>query len=67
MATTRFRIEGMRNDDDLRNVMNAVQDLPCISHSEVDMTTGVLLVEHTSMIGEGDIRAAVEDAGFTTC
>lgn len=66
MPTTEFRIEGIRNEHDLRSVMNAIQDLPCISHAEVDLATGVARVEHTSMLSEGEIRAAVEDAGFTT-
>jgi copper chaperone CopZ len=66
MPTTEFRIEDIRSDDDLRSVMNAIQDLPCIAHSEVDMTTGKALVEHGSMVSEGDIRAAVEEAGFAT-
>ncbi|MBL8470765.1 MAG: heavy-metal-associated domain-containing protein [Rhodocyclaceae bacterium] len=66
MPTTEFHIEGMRSDDDLRNVMNAIQDLPCISHSEVNLADGRAVVEHTSMLSEGEIRAAVEDAGYTT-
>ncbi len=66
MPTTEFTIDGLNNDDDLRRVMNAIQDLPCISHAEVDMTSGRAEVEHTAMVSDGDIRAAVEDAGFTT-
>ncbi|MCB1956036.1 MAG: ATPase P [Rhodocyclaceae bacterium] len=66
MPTTTFTIRGLRNDDDLRTVMNAIQDLPCISDAEVRMETGVACVEHTTMLGEGDLRAAVEDAGFVT-
>lgn len=66
MPTTQFRIEGMHTEDDLRSVMNAIQDLPCIAHSEVDLATGLALIEHTNMLSEGEIRAAVEDAGFST-
>ncbi|WP_230970139.1 heavy-metal-associated domain-containing protein [Nitrogeniibacter aestuarii] len=66
MPTTEFTIDGLKTDDDLRTVMNAIQDLPCISHSEVDMSTGAAWVEHTSMLSEGEIRGAVEEAGFTT-
>ena len=66
MSSTEFRVEGVRDDDDLRSVMNAIQDLPCISHAEFDRSTGVVVVEHTPMLSEGEIRAAVEDAGFTT-
>lgn len=66
MPTTEFTIDGLKTDDDLRTVMNAIQDLPCITHSEVDMATGTAWVEHTSMLSEGEIRGAVEEAGFTT-
>ncbi|MCB1914415.1 MAG: heavy-metal-associated domain-containing protein [Rhodocyclaceae bacterium] len=66
MSTTEFEIEGLRTDEDLRAVMNAIQDLPCISHSEVDVATGRATIEHTDMLSEGEIRAAVEEAGFNT-
>ena len=66
MPTTEFVISGMNNDDDLRAVMNAIQDLPCIDHAEVSLQSGAATVEHTSMVSEGDIRGAVEEAGFPT-
>ncbi|WP_323002129.1 heavy-metal-associated domain-containing protein [Denitromonas sp.] len=64
MPTTEFTIDGIHTDDDLRNVMNAIQDLPCIEHSEVSLDTGAARIEHTAMLDEGDIRAAVEAAGY---
>lgn len=66
MPTTEFVITGLNSDDDLRTVMNAIQDLPCIEHSEVSLQTGAAIVEHTTMVSEGDIRAVVEEAGFST-
>lgn len=66
MPDTEFEIQGIRTDDDLRAVMNAIQDLPCITHAEVDFDTGRARVEHSAMLGEGDIRAAVEEAGYNT-
>ncbi|MCB1901141.1 heavy-metal-associated domain-containing protein [Cognatazoarcus halotolerans] len=66
MPTTEFIIEGIRNEDDLRLVMNAIQDLPCINWSEVSMESGEAAVDHTAMLDAGDILAAVEDAGFRT-
>jgi len=66
MPTTEFTIDGIQSDDDLRSVMNAIQDLPCIHYAEVDMNSGKAEVEHTPMVSEGDIRAAVEEAGFAT-
>lgn len=65
MPTTEFVIAGLETDDDLRNVMNAIQDLPCIVFSEVSLDTGAATIEHTAMLDEGDIRAAVEAAGYS--
>jgi copper chaperone CopZ len=66
MPTTEVTIDGIHSDDDLRCVMNAIQDLPCIHYADVDRDSGKAEVEHTTMVSEGDIRAAVEDAGFAT-
>jgi copper chaperone CopZ len=46
--------------------MNAIQDLPCIGHVELSIETGAASIEHTSMVSEGDIRSAIEEAGFPT-
>ncbi|MBL8451901.1 MAG: heavy-metal-associated domain-containing protein [Zoogloea sp.] len=66
MPTTTLTITGMQSDDCLRTVMNAIQDLPCIGHVEVSLETGQAEIEHTSMVSEGDIRSAIEEAGFPT-
>ena len=66
MPTTTLIITGMQSDDCLRTVMNAIQDLPCIGHVELSIETGEASIEHTSMVSEGDIRAAIEEAGFPT-
>jgi len=66
MPTTTLTIVGMQSDDCLRTVMNAVQDLPCIGYVDISMETGEAVIEHTPMVSEGDIRAAIEGAGFPT-
>lgn len=66
MPTTTLVITGMQSDDCLRTVMNAIQDLPCIGHVELSIETGAASIEHTSMVSEGDIRSAIEEAGFPT-
>jgi copper chaperone CopZ len=66
MPTTTLIVTGMQSDDCLRTVMNAIQDLPCINHADVSLATGEATIDHTSMVSEGDIRAAIEDAGFPT-
>lgn len=66
MPTTTLVITGMRTDDCLRSVMNAIQDLPCIGYVEVSLETGEASIEHTAMVSEGDIRQIIEDAGYPT-
>lgn len=66
MPTTTLIITGMQSDDCLRTVMNAIQDLPCIGYVDVSLETGRAEIEHTSMVSEGDIRSAIEEAGYPT-
>ena len=66
MGTTEFKVIGMKDEQCHRLVMNAIQDLPGIGYAEVSLETGEALVEHSPLVSEGDVRAAVEDAGFQT-
>jgi copper chaperone len=66
MPTTTLIVEGIESDDGLRTVMNAIQDLPGIGHAEVSTATGEATIEHTPLVSEADIRAAIEDAGYPT-
>lgn len=65
MQTAEFTIIGMRDEQCLRSVVNAIQDLPSIGHVEVSLETGLATIEHGGLL-EGDIRQAVEDSGFQT-
>ncbi|MFN3986781.1 MAG: heavy-metal-associated domain-containing protein [Rhodocyclaceae bacterium] len=66
MATSEFRVIGMKDEQCLRLVMNAIQDLPGIDHAEVSLDTGEAVIEHGPLVSEGDVRAAVEEAGYAT-
>ena len=66
MPTTSLKVTGMKSDDCLRLVMNAIQDLPCIGHVDLSLETGEATIEHTAMVDEGDIRQIIEDAGYPT-
>jgi len=66
MPTTTLTIAGMQSEDCLRTVMNAIQDLPGIGYVEVSPTTGEATIEHSPLVSEADIRAAIEDAGYPT-
>jgi copper chaperone len=66
MPTTTLKITGMKSDDCLRSVMNAIQDLPCIGDVDVSLETGEATIEHSTMVSESDIRQVIEDAGYPT-
>lgn len=66
MNVCEFRVVGMRDEQCLRTVMNAIQDLPGIGWADVSLETGSASVEYGNLISEGDIRQAVEEAGFET-
>jgi len=66
MPTTTLKVTGMKSDDCLRSVMNAIQDLPCIGHVDVSLETGVATIEHTTMVSEADIRQIIEESGYPT-
>lgn len=66
MQLCQFRILGMRDEQCLRLVTNAIQDLPGIGWLEISLEDGTAEVEYGNFVSEGDIRAAVEEAGFET-
>lgn len=65
MDTLIIRIGGMKSDDCVRTVANAIQDLPHIGYLEISLEKGEATVEHGRLIEPGDILQAIEDAGFT--
>lgn len=66
MNICEFTIVGMKDEHCLRTVMNAIQDLPGIGWLEISLESGAASVEHGNFVSEGDIRQAVEEAGFDT-
>ena len=66
MNTCEFTILGLRDEQCLRTVCNAIQDLPGIGLMDISLETGAASIEFGRFLSEGDIRQAVEDAGFTT-
>lgn len=66
MPSSEFKVIGMKDEQCLRLVMNAIQDLPGIVHAEVSLETGEAVVEHGPFVSEGDVRAIVEEAGYQT-
>jgi copper chaperone len=64
MDTLIIKISGMRGDDCVRAVANAIQDLPHIGHVEVSLEKDEAIVEYGRLIEPDDIVRAIEDAGF---
>lgn len=64
MNTTTLTITGMRDEECLRLVTNAIQDLPGIGWLEISLATGAATIEHGAFVAEADIHQAIEDAGF---
>ena len=64
MNTTTLTITGMRDEECLRLVTNAIQDLPGIGYLEIPPAPGAATTEHGTFVAESDIHQAIEDAGF---
>jgi len=64
METITIRISGMRDEECVRAVANAIQDLPSIGHIEVSLEKGEASVEHGRFVSPDDILQAIADAGY---
>ncbi len=64
METITIRISGMRDEECVRAVANAIQDLPNIGHIEVSLEKGEASVEHGRFVSPDDILQAIVDAGY---
>lgn len=65
MQTTTLIISGMQDEQCLRLVTNAIQDLPGIGYLEILFETGEATIEHGDFVSSADIYQAIEDAGFS--
>ena len=54
----------MQNEECVRAVANAIQDLPSIGHIEVSLEKGEVSVEHGRFVSPDDILQAIVDAGY---
>ncbi|WP_018228110.1 heavy-metal-associated domain-containing protein [Methyloversatilis universalis] len=64
MHTTLITVDGLRGEDDVNDIINAIHELPGISLVEVALATGVISIEHNPLVCEADIRQALEDDGY---
>ena len=65
MDTLIIKISGMKSEDCVRTVANAIQDLPHIGHIELSLEKSEAVIEHGRLIEPNDIVQAIEDAGYT--
>jgi copper chaperone len=65
MESITISIKGMHNEDDMRAVANAIQDLPHIGQLDISVERGSASIEFGRFISPEDILRAIEDAGFT--
>lgn len=64
METITVRISGMKDEECLRAVTNAIQDLPNIGAVAVSLEKGEASVEHGRFVSPEDILRAISDAGY---
>ncbi|WP_245664276.1 heavy-metal-associated domain-containing protein [Candidatus Propionivibrio aalborgensis] len=64
METAIFRISGMKNEECVRAVANAIQDLPSIGQIVVSLEKGEAHVEHGRFVSPDDILQAIVDTGY---
>ena len=68
METIIVSIRGMKDEECVRAVANAIQDLPSIGQIEVSLEKGEASVEHGRLVSPDDILRAIVDAGYeATC
>ncbi|MBU0602484.1 MAG: heavy-metal-associated domain-containing protein [Gammaproteobacteria bacterium] len=64
MHTTVITVCGLEGEDCIPDITNIIHDLPGIDSVEVAPETGAVSVEHSPLVGEVDIRQALENAGY---
>jgi copper chaperone CopZ len=64
MQTLLIKITGLQDEQCLRTLANAIQDLPNIGHLEISLEKGEASVEHGRFVSPEDIIQAIIDAGF---
>ncbi len=59
-----LRISGMQDEQCVRTLANAIQDLPSIGQIEISLEKGEASIEHGNFISPADILQAITEAGF---
>ena len=64
METIIIKISGMKDEECVRAVANAIQDLPSIGQIEVSLDKREASVEYGRFVSPDDILQCIVDAGY---
>ena len=64
MDTQTWTVEGMTCHHCVASVTEEVQEIPGVREVDVTLETGTLTVTSDAPLDEGDVRAAVTEAGY---
>jgi copper chaperone len=64
MESLTLKISGLQDEQCVRTLANAIQDLPHIGYLDISLESGEVVLEHGRFVSPGDILQAIEDAGF---
>ena len=65
MTTASYTVTGMTCEHCVRSVTEEVGALPGITGVDVDLASGGLTVTSDAPVADADVRAAVEEAGYS--
>ena len=64
MTTTRYTVKGMTCGHCVSAVSAEVGQITGVTGVDVDLATGAVTVTSTGPLDDGDVRAAVDEAGY---
>lgn len=64
MPETTFFIPTLHTQADADAVMFELQDLPCVSQADVNLSERTAWVSHTRMLAPEDVAAALAEGGY---
>ncbi|RZQ62227.1 heavy-metal-associated domain-containing protein [Amycolatopsis suaedae] len=65
MTTTTYPVTGMTCEHCARSVTEEVSRIDGVTGVDVDLAGGSVTITSTSELAEADVRAAVDEAGYT--
>ncbi len=64
MTTATYRVEGMTCDHCVRAVTTELVLLPGVQRVDVDLAAGAVTVVSGDPLDDGDVREAIDEAGY---